>query len=475
MSRRSRRTTVGVIVLVLVVASAGWTWGRPWWQERSLVNALEDVAGVASVEQAPGGVSSGDHGYVLELSDDVTARELSRGVRAVSRVVDTHRIAGQRSDVQVRADGFTLEHTDRYPLPAQVARAVVALRELDGVTGIAAGSSAMHMSVRSEADLVPVGEKVLGALAGPAFDMAVSPSATRLQIAVDGGGPYIRAQLDDVEGQLRLLRQVSAAAKAAGVRPARAEDVDSSLQFYPGTLSDGPGCSVRLRAERGADLAAVARTLIGTGPSCITLIADGGPTLRLGGPRSDPGPVLALRDRLRRTGAELLEADTSLTTVKVRTDDARSLRGLLRITRDDAAWNVADVTSLEVRGPGLVIFDGGDVSALHRDGTVLADLLEAEFLAYLRAPDEGPPTIGVSDGVDGGPDLTTDEGRAVLADTLRGSGFKGSRRFSVEVDGEPGRLVFRSTAAGEARGVEKPEDSTPWAYELVEAWNASAR
>lgn len=463
-----------VVVLAVVV---GWFWIRTWLQARSLTQALQDIPGVSSVESAPDDATFAEHPYVLEFADDVTAGQLSKGVRAVDRVLDEHHIAGDRPGVQMRADGFVIGHSARYPLPPEVARAVVALREVNGLTGIDADDSEVTVSVRSETDLLPIGEKTLSALVDPELDTSERRNATRLRIVVADGGPFITAQLADVEGQLRLLTQLTDAANAVDALPARGDASSSSVSFCGATKDEGATCSARLRVGRDASLEDVSRTLIRQGPACITLMAEDGPTLNLGGERPDPARPLALRQELQKVGSDLVRADTSLSSVEVSVDDASSLEGLIRLTRDRDLWPAPAGASLKVLwgdGPWAV-FGGDDITLLQENSSQLVEISRAGFLASIEGSAERPATVRVSSETEGAPDLTTESGREALVAALRRGQFEGRVRFSIEAADQPYTLAFTSTADGQAEDVQEPEDEyDAWSYPLVEAWNATA-
>jgi hypothetical protein len=466
-----------VALVAVVVAMVGWLWVRPWWQARELTHALEDIPGVASVDPESDDRSVAEHPYVLKLDDDVTAVQLGKAVRAVDRVLGQHHISGDRADVQVRAAGFVIGHSARYPLPAEVGRAVVALREVEGLTGVEADDSEVTVSVGSEADLLPIGQEALRALAGPEADTTTSRDRTRLRIVVKNGGPFITAQLADVEGQLRLLSQLTDAAEAAGALAARGEDTSSSISLYGATADEGATCSALLRVGPEVDLGTASRTLVRSGPGCITLMAEDGPTLDLRGSRPDPAQALALRRQLQTVGADLRRANTSLSSVEVTVDSADSLQGLIQLTRDEAAWAAPENASVRViwRDGRWAVFEGDDISLLQDNGTMLVGISRAGFRAYVDDDSDGPTVIGVSDDTEGAPDLTTDDGRGALVAVLRGVGFDDRVRFSVEVDDQPYPLSFTSTSEGEAEDVQEPEKADGlWAVRLLEAWNATA-
>jgi hypothetical protein len=465
------------VVLVAALLIVCWFWVRPWWQARELTQALESIPGVASVDPAPDDWASAEHPYVLRFADDVTAAQLSRGVRAIDRAVDDHRIAGDAAGVEVRADGFVLGHSEDYPLPVQVARAVVALRDVEGLTGIEADDSEVTMSVASEIDLLPIGQEVLRALSGPELDTTANQQRTRLRIVVKNGGPFVDAQLADVRGQLSLLEQLADAADAAGAVPARGDSSSSSISFYGATNGDDAACSALLRVGPDVDLEAASRTLIARGPRCITVMAKDGPTLDLRGRRPVPAPALALRRQLQEVGADLVRANMSLSSVEVSIDGARSLEGLIELTRDRDAWTVPDDAELRVSSGGgfSAVFDGDDVSLLQENGTLLVAISRAGFRTSVDGGPDGLATIGVSDDIDGAPDLTTDGGQQALVGVLRQAGFDGSVRITVDVDDQPSALSFTSTASGKAEDVQEPTEAyDPWADRLLEAWNTTA-
>ena len=478
MQQSRRRAAVGIaVVAVLVVVLAGWFWGRPWWQARSLTEALRDIPGVASVASAPDGeLLSEKHPYVLRFADDVTADQLKSGLEAVDDALDDHQIGGDRAGVRMRVNGFVLVPTESSPVPDEVLEAIVALREVDGLTGVDARDGGLTAAVDTDRDLTPVGIQVLKTLQDAGVDGLWD---THIDLEIKDGGPKVWMDLADIPGSLRLLRQIDSAAAAAHVSVSPRSTNAASIQLLGGADGDGPRCTADLEIADDADFRSAARTLTLEGPDCIRLST--GPEskrpfdLGLFGPVAGVDRALELREEMRRLGGDVSRTDTAFGSVDVTVADAGALDALRRLTLDESRWPAprrAAVTVLWSSGLWTVVDQ--PASVLQESGPLLVDISRRGFLAYVGVDRDQKQTIGISDDTEGAPDLTTDEGRQNLVKALRESRFEGRRSFEVSVDGDPYALSFMSTSTGKATGVHEPTQSDgTWAYELIDTWNAT--
>lgn len=254
----------GVALLVAVV----WVWGRPWWQERSLTNALQDIHGVQTVDRAE------DDPYNLKLdiafADDITAEQLAGAMERVDQEVDDHEVSGDRAGVEMRVAGFVLEPY-RGLLSTDILGTVLALRDVEGLTGIEADDHEITMSVADNADLLPAAIKALEVVA----DVKVSPFGdATIRIVSSRGRAALRSTLSGAASQSAALEGLGRAVSRSG---AEFRVINSSFPSVT-TFARGDNaaeCDVNLTVERTERLRAVARVLAMEAPQCGVALAVG--------------------------------------------------------------------------------------------------------------------------------------------------------------------------------------------------------
>ena len=211
----ARRRVIGAMVAAAVLlVAAVWIWGRPWWQTRTLTDALQDIPGVASVKSMPEATFD-DHPYAVRFANDVSTDVLSRGVESIARTLDDHEIAGDRAGVEMHVGDFLLEPSGDGSMSRDVLGAVVALRDVDGLKGIEADDHEVTVSTADITALVPVATRALDAVAtakvGPASDAALRFVSRR-----DNG--RLRATLSGASDQASLLKSLDRAVTMSGTK-----------------------------------------------------------------------------------------------------------------------------------------------------------------------------------------------------------------------------------------------------------------
>jgi hypothetical protein len=254
MTRRRVLTTASVLVVALV-AAAVWFGARPWWQERRLVAALEDVEHVTAVTDLPADRFSRSVGVVLD--DRLTADELARTVDGVRAAARDHRVDGDERSVWAVVEGGTPVPLDPPGAPLVAVAQVVA--EVPGLTVTQAGPGDLRVRARSDARLPTDTVALLRALAGARLDPAVSGTLPRVAVQTDD--TYLWLSAAGAAEQLALLEPTARAMSAAGatLRPGFSPDRPNWLD---GSRPSAASCHllVSVPPERRRDAEPLLRT-----------------------------------------------------------------------------------------------------------------------------------------------------------------------------------------------------------------------
>lgn len=479
MQNNRRKAGAGLALLAVVtIVLIGWFWLRPWWQERSLTQALGDIPGVASVEAAPEDATFDEHPYVLRFSDGISAAQLASSLQAVEGALDDHEIAGDRAAVEMSVDDFVLEPPRDGTLSADVLGAVLALRDVKGLTGISVNDHQITLSAADNADLVPAAVEALDALA--AAHVFSADDAT-IRLVTRRGNGALRATLSGAARQAAVLKGLNRVVTRTGAELRTVDSPGMSVSTFarPGRAVE---CDAELTLQAADRVRATARVVAREAPQCGVELAVGDDpenpfSLRLQPGSADPDPGLALRDRLERIGATVTRVNSDLGFIAMSIEDADGLDALRKLTLDPSRWTAPADASLTVRWAGTSwnAFEFKPVSVLQRLGAAMADVRRAGLVASSTDQTGTKNQLTVSDDVKGAPDLTTPEGRQAAVRAIRVSGFPGSVKFRI-ASGQAGVLAFTATAGGRATNVLYPEESpiTSWAPDFIDDWNKSA-
>jgi len=472
----------GVALLVVAaVAAVGWVWLRPAWQERSVAGDLRDVDGVARVTSPDDDGRGTAPRFRIELDDAADTRVLAAAGDEIRATVRGRKIGGDDVTAEVVLAGFDLEDALRRGLPEGMLRAVLALKDVDGLAGESAREDSIEMSVRSRPDVLPRGLDALRALSDAQVDGA---RATVLIRPSDDGGTALTASVAGAEQEAAVLSRVIDVVDQTNVELV-GDGSGASISLFSG--ADGVDCIATVSLDQPARLRPVAESFASVGEACsIKLTAsDGKASFTVATGREGVDRALALTDRLQGIGVSDIGVRSDLTSVSGSVADGEGLRGLERLTRDPA-WTPSAGAALTIvwRGTDTYALADQTVEVLQRNGEGLARLRDAGFVASpadQTRRDDNP--LVVTDDVEGAPRLADPEGRTSMIEAIRTSGLPGEIRFTIQDERDGDSLSFTSTSTGPARDITLPAGGvqsdgsgpTAWAEEFMAEWAATER
>ncbi len=440
MGRRVVATSVAVVtVAVLAVA---WFWARPWWQERSLVAAVEDVGAVTQVTRLP----EDDCGHCLgvELADDASVAELDEAGESVDDLLREHEVGGREWSAFALVDGVPVRGRDRaiegvHVATARVVGAVEGIQLSDRSSG-----GVVDGVVPGAADLVPATAAALEALDRAGLGGGDADDGRRLTLGVDGTSTQLLSAPRGAGEVAPVLRRVEALLDDSGLAFEPSYQAGSNVAMR---VDDGVECVLGLTAD-DAEQARRAAELWSAGAGGCTLstvVGEGDDAYRVSlqdGAGADEDTALARR--LRRTGLDVSGVRADPLRVSASLPDAAVMERLVRLTSD---WPDDARISLLSQGRPLGEWT---VRRLAADGPLASALADAGF--------------GVGTGADGdlvvltGGDaaLTSGPMRDRLAAVLSRYASATPRTVAVTTDGMVGSLVLEITRGVRPEVVREP-------------------